>query len=223
MMEERAVREQVIQKIEEEKIIAIVRGVGPEQCMKVADALYDGGIRLMEVTYNQKDPASWQATADAIAAIGRAYEGRMFVGAGTVTTVELAELTAKAGGRFIVSPDVNVDVIRRTVELDMVSLPGAMTPTEIMTAHRAGADFVKVFPAGTLGAAYIKAVRAPISHVKLLAVGGVNEKNAAEYLAAGVMGLGVGGNLANKAWIENGEFDKITEVAGKLVETVRNA
>ena len=216
-------RDQVIQKIEEEKIIAIVRGVGPEQCMKVADALYAGGIRLMEITYNQKDPASFQATADAISAITKAYEGRMFVGAGTVTTTELVELTAKAGGKFIISPDTNPDVIRRTRELDMVSMPGALTPTEIMTAHRAGADYVKLFPAGDLGPNYVKAVRAPISHVKMTAVGGINEKNMADFLKAGVCGFGIGGNLANKAWIEAGEFDKITETARAMVAVVKEA
>ncbi len=214
---------QIIQKIEEEKIIAIVRGVGPEQCMKVADALYAGGIRLMEVTYDQKNPASFQATADAIAAIAKAYEGRMFVGAGTVTTPELVEMTAKAGGKFIISPDVNVDVIKRTVELEMVSMPGAMTPTEVMTAHWAGADFVKLFPVGNLGVSYVKALRAPISHVKLMAVGGVNEGNIADFLAAGICGVGVGGNLANKKWIEAGEFDKITETARNMVEIIKNA
>lgn len=216
-------REEVIQKIEAEKIIAIVRGVGADQCMKVADALYAGGIRLMEVTFDQKNPASFQATADAIEAIGKAYEGRMLVGAGTVTTTELVELTAKAGGKYVISPDVNVDVIRRTRELGMVSLPGAMTPTEVMTAHRAGADFVKLFPASNLGTAYVKAVRAPISHVKLLAVGGINEDNVADFLHAGMVGAGVGGNLANKKWIEAGEFEKITETARKLLDAVKNA
>ena len=216
-------RDQVIQQIEQEKIIAIVRGVGPEQCTKVADALYAGGIRLMEITYNQKDPASFQATADAISAITKAYEGRMLVGAGTVTTTELVELTAKAGGKFIISPDTNPDVIRRTRELDMVSMPGALTPTEIMTAHRAGADYVKLFPAGDLGPNYVKAVRAPISHVKMTAVGGINEKNMADFLKAGVCGFGIGGNLANKAWIEAGEFDKITETARAMVAVVKEA
>ncbi len=187
---------QVIQKTEAEKIIAIVRGVGPEQCMKVADALYAGGIRLMEVTYDQKTPASFQATADAIAAIAKAYKGRMFVGAGTVTTPELVEMTAKAG---------------------------AMTPTEVMTAHWAGADFVKLFPVGNLGVSYVKALRAPISHVKLMAVGGVNEGNIADFLAAGICGVGVGGNLANQKWIESGEFDKITETARNMVEIIKNA
>lgn len=216
-------RDQVIQAIEAEKVIAIVRGVSPDQCMRVADALYAGGIRLMEVTFDQKNPASFRTTADAIAAIGKAYEGRMLVGAGTVTTTELVELTAEAGGKYVISPDVNVDVIRRTRELGMVSLPGAMTPTEVMTAHRAGADFVKLFPAGNLGTAYVKAVRAPISHVKLLAVGGINEDNVADFLRAGMVGAGVGGNLANKKWIEAGDFDKITETARKLLEAVKNA
>ena len=216
-------REEVIAKIQEEKIIAIVRGVGAEACRKVADALYEGGIRLMEITFDQKDPASFAATGGAIRAIGEAYAGRMLVGAGTVTSVELVELAASAGARYIISPDVNVDVIRRTRELEMVSLPGAMTPTEVMTAHNAGADFVKLFPAGNLGVSYIKAIRAPISHVKLLAVGGVNEDNVAEFLHAGLVGVGVGGNLANKKWIEAGEYHKITETARKLVDAAKNA
>ena len=216
-------RETVIAGIEREKVIAIVRGAGAEACRKVADALYQGGIRLMEVTFDQKDPDSFPATAGAIAEIAKAYEGRMLVGAGTVTTPELVDLTAKAGGRYIISPDVNEAVIRRTRELGLVSLPGAMTPTEILTAHRAGADFVKVFPAGELGTGYLKAVRAPISHVKLLAVGGINERNAAAFLKAGAVGLGVGGNLANKEWIAAGDFDKITAAARMLLEAVQTA
>ena len=191
--------------------------------MKVAKALYEGGIRLMEITFDQKNPASFQATAGAIRAIGEAYAGKMMVGAGTVTTPELVELAASAGAQYIISPDVNVDVIHRTRELGLVSLPGAMTPTEVMTAHLAGADFVKLFPAGNLGISYVKAIRAPISHVKLLAVGGVNEDNVADFLHAGMVGAGVGGNLANKKWIEAGEYDKITQTARKLLDAVKNA
>ena len=214
-------REQIIQKVQQEKIIAILRGADPEQCLKVAQALYDGGIRLMEITYNQKDPGSWQTTADTIAAIAREFEGRLLVGAGTVTCPELVDMTAKAGGLYIISPDCNEAVIRRTRELGLVSMPGALTPTEVLTAHRAGADFVKLFPIGNLGVGYAKAVMAPISHVKLLAVGGVNEKNVADFLKAGMVGAGIGGNLANKAWIEAGEYHKITETARKLVAAVK--
>lgn len=215
-------RETVIKKVLEEKIIAIVRGAEPEQCLKVARALYEGGIRLMEITYNQKDPASWQATADTIAAIAREFEGRMLVGAGTVTSPELVEMTAKAGGLYIVAPDCNKAVIRRTRELGLVSMPGALTPTEVLDAHRAGADFVKLFPVGNLGVSYAKAIMAPISHVKLLAVGGVNETNVADFLKAGMVGAGIGGNLANKKWIEAGRYDKIAETAKKLVDAVKN-
>lgn len=215
-------RESIIDLIEKEKIIAIVRGAEPEQCEAVAKALYAGGIRLMEITYDQRRPESWQATANAIGALARECEGRMFVGAGTVTSPELVELTAKAGGAFIISPDTDVAVIKKTRELGLVSMPGAMTPSEIKTAHNAGADFVKLFPVGSLGAGYLKAVKAPLSHIKLMAVGGVNEENAAEFLKAGAAGLGVGGNLAKKAWIEAGEYDRLTAAAKALVEAVRS-
>ena len=215
-------RESIIDLIEKEKIIAIVRGAEPEQCKAVAQALYAGGIRLMEITYDQKRPETWQATANAIGALAREYEGRMFVGAGTVTSPELVELTAKAGGAFIISPDTDVAVIKKTRELGLVSMPGAMTPSEIKTVHNAGADFVKLFPVGSLGAGYLKAVKAPLSHIKIMAVGGVNEENAAEFLKAGAAGLGVGGNLAKKAWIEAGEYDRLTAAAKALVEAVRS-
>ena len=211
-------RDRIINLILEEKIIAIVRGAEPEQCKAVAKALYAGGVRLMEITYDQKRPESWQATANAIGALAREYEGRMFVGAGTVTSPALVEMTAKAGGAFIISPDTDVEVIRKTRELGLVSMPGAMTPSEIKTAHNAGADFVKLFPIGNLGASYLKAVKAPLSHIKMMAVGGVNEENAAEFLKAGAVGLGVGGNLAKKAWIEAGEFEKLTAAAKALVD-----
>ena len=209
------------QAVKEYKLIAIVRGVEPEVCVKVAQALYDGGFRLMEITYDQRRPASWRETAAAIGAVAKVFAGRMYVGAGTVTNTELVELTHGCGGQFIISPDVNEAVIRRTCELGMVSMPGAMTPTEILTAHRAGADFVKLFPAGSLGPGYMKAVKAPVSHVELLAVGGIDEKNIADYLAAGAAGAGIGGNLVNRAWVEAGQFEKITETARRLVAAVQ--
>lgn len=211
----------IVKKVLEEKVIAIVRGVETSRCMKVAEALYAGGIRLMEVPFNAKDPAGDETTAACIAALAEKYQGKMLVGAGTVLNTRQVELTAKAGGHYIIAPNVDTGVIRRTVELGMVSMPGAMTPTEIVTAHDAGAEFVKLFPAANLGMDYIKAIRAPLSHIRLLAVGGISEKNFADFLKAGVVGAGVGGNLANRTWIENGEFDKITEVARQLAEIAR--
>lgn len=203
------------------KLIAIVRGAQPELCQRIAQALYAGGFRLMEITYDQKHPETWEATAQTIGAVAQAFAGKMFVGAGTVTCTELVELTHKYGGQFIISPDVNEAVIARTRELGMVSMPGALTPTEVMTAHRAGADFVKLFPAGNFGPGYIKAVKAPLSLVELLVVGGIDAGNIGAFLDAGATGAGIGGNLVNRQWVEAGEFEKITAVAQSLVAAVK--
>lgn len=203
------------------KLIAIVRGAQPERCQQIAQALYAGGFRLMEITYDQKHPKTWEETAQAIGAVAKAFAGKLFVGAGTVTCTELVELTHKYGGQFIISPDVNEAVIARTRELGMVSMPGALTPTEVMTAHRAGADFVKLFPAGNFGPGYIKAVKAPLSHVELLVVGGIDAGNIGAFLNAGATGAGIGGNLVNRQWVEVGEFEKITAAAKSLVAAVK--
>ena len=213
--------QKIIDAVKQQKLIAIVRGVESDKCKRIAQALYDGGIRLMEITYDQKHPDTWEETAGAIGAVAEEFAGKMYVGAGTVTNVELVELTHKHGGQFIISPDVNEDVIRRTRQLHMVSMPGALTPTEVMTAHRAGANFVKLFPAGNLGTGYVKAVKAPISHIDLLVVGGIDEKNVASFLAVGAAGAGIGGNLVNRAWVEDGQYEKITEVAKALVAAVK--
>lgn len=203
------------------KLIAIVRGAQPERCQQIAQALYAGGFRLMEITYDQKHPETWEETAQTIGAVAKAFAGKMFVGAGTVTCTELVELTHKYGGQFIISPDVNEAVIARTRELGMVSMPGALTPTEVMTAHQAGADFVKLFPAGNFGPGYVKAVKAPISHVELLVVGGIDADNIGAFLKSGASGAGIGGNLVNRQWVEAGEFEKITAVAQSLVAAVK--
>lgn len=214
-------REQIIQKVLDKKIVAIVRGVYGEDCVKLAQALYDGGIELLEVTFDQSKPEALGRTSDTIHELVVRLGDKMAFGAGTVTSLEMLELAKNAGAQFIVSPDTNEEVIKATVASGMVSMPGALTPTEILNAHRYGADFVKVFPTSSLGTAYIKAVRGPINHVRLLAVGGVNEKNIGEFIKAGVDGAGVGGNLVNKEWIANGEFDKITALAKEFVENAR--
>lgn len=210
-------KDKVIQTVLEQKIIAIVRGVYAEDCLKLAQALYAGGIRLLEVTFDQKHPEHWHRTAGTIGALIDTLGERMLFGAGTVTTVEQVQLAKNAGACFIVSPDSNEAVIRETVAAGMVSMPGALSPSEILFAHRCGADFVKVFPAGNLGASYIKAIAAPVNHIRLLAVGGINERNAGDFLNAGAVGIGVGGNLVNKTWISQGEFDRISELASEFV------
>lgn len=211
--------ETVMETVLRTRVVAIVRGLD-SGFAKLAQALYDGGIRAVEVTFNQSKPETFAQTAAAIAEIRAAMGASMHVGAGTVTSTELVHLAKQAGAAFIVSPDTNTEVIRRTKELGMCSMPGAMTPSEIQAAYRAGADFVKVFPAGCLGADYIRAIRAPLSHIPLLAVGGVSEANAAQFIQAGCAGVGVGGNLVNKSWIADGQWHKLTAAAGALCASV---
>lgn len=213
-------RERIIQEILDKKIISIVRGVEPDKMVRIAEALYEGGVTMIEVTFNQKNPASWQETADSIAAIKTAMGDKMFVGAGTVTSVELVDMAAQAGAGYIISPDTDPDVIARTRELGLVSLPGAYTPTEAKQAHNAGADFVKLFPCVGDAPAYLKALCAPLSHIQFLAVGGVTADNAADFLKAGAVGIGVGSSLVNKKWADAGEFYKITEEAKRFVANI---
>lgn len=213
-------RERIMQEILEKKIISIVRGVEPDKMVRIAEALYEGGVTMIEVTFNQKNPASWQETADSIAAIKAAMGDKMFVGAGTVTSVELVDMAAQAGAGYIISPDTDPDVIARTRELGLVSLPGAYTPTEAKQAHNAGADFVKLFPCVGDAPAYLKALCAPLSHIKFLAVGGVTADNAADFLKAGAVGIGVGSSLVNKKWADAGEFWKITEEAKRFIANI---
>ena len=214
-------KEQVIQNVLDKKIIAIIRGMDPEVCVKLAEAFYAGGIDMIEVTFNQAKPEEFYKTADAIRAIREKFAGKVMVGAGTVITMEQLKMAADAGAQYIISPSVDVEIIKKTVEMGLVSMPGAMTPSEIVTAYQAGASFVKVFPIGDLGASYLKALKAPLSHIPLLAVGGVNPDNVADFIKAGAVGAGVGGNLTNKAWSAAGEYDKITAVAAALVKNAR--
>ena len=208
--------------ITQNKVITICRRVYGEDLLRLADALYEGGIKLIEVTYDQADPACTEKTCASIRALYERFGDNMMFGAGTVLTPDQVVASAEAGARYIISPNVDPDVIAKTKELGLVSIPGAMTPSEILSAHKLGADIVKLFPAGDLGVSYLKAIRAPISHVKLMAVGGVNESNAADFLKAGAVGLGIGGNLAKKAWIDAGEFDKLTEAAKTMVEIIKS-
>ena len=209
----------MLQAIQRHKIIAIIRGYGKEEVVKIANALYEGGIHFMEVTFDHKS-GNYQKTTDAIAAISQTMGDRIHVGAGTVLTPAQVEMAAAAGAKYIISPNINPDVIRRTKELGLLSMPGAMTPTEIELAYQCGADFVKVFPAGTLGVEYLKAVRAPLSHIPMLAVGGIDEGNVAQFLKAGACGAGIGGKLVRKDWIDSGNYEAITQAAKDLVACI---
>lgn len=215
-------REQIIQTVEKEKIIVIVRGVEREKLIPLAEAMYEGGIRLLEITYSATGKIPDTETADRIRMLAEHFQDRMYIGAGTVLTEEQVELTARAGGKFIISPDTYPEVIKKTRALGLVSMPGALTPSEMQIAHRNGADFIKLFPISNLGAGYVKAVKAPLSHLKVLAVGGVDENNVAEYLKAGVDGFGLGSNIVDKKKIAENDWAGITALAKKFVALINN-
>ena len=209
---------EICRLVRESRIIAIVRGFAPETCLRLAEAYAAGGIGLVEVTFNQKSPETWKDTAAAIAAIRGRFGGAIRVGAGTVLTEEQLSMCEQAGGEYMITPNVNPALIRECVRRGLVAMPGALTPSEAVEAWEAGASFVKIFPAGSLGPGYVKAVCAPLSHIPFLAVGGIGPDNVADFMKAGCVGAGVGGNLTNKEWIAAGEWDKIAEVARQLVE-----
>lgn len=211
----------IINAIKERKIIAIVRGVEPKKLVPLAKALYDGGIRLMEITYSADGSVSDEETAAAVGALANEFDGRMYIGSGTVLTREQVKRTNDAGGRFIISPNTDAEVIRYTKELGMVSIPGALTPSEAEAANRAGADFVKLFPVTSMGTSYVKAIAAPLSHIKFLAVGGITPENIGEYLDIGVCGFGIGSNIINKEYIAEENYEKITASAKEYVMAVK--
>ena len=206
-------KNQVINRILEEKIVVIVRGIASYKIIPLAEAMYEGGIRALEITYNASNMDENVEVAGNIKKLVDHFGDRMIIGAGTVLTTEQVELTKAAGGTFVISPNAKEEIIRKTYELGMVSIPGALTPTECVDAYDAGADFVKLFPITNLGSSYVKAMKAPLSHIRFLGVGGIDENNMAEYLKAGVCGFGIGSNIVNKKLIEAGDFEAITELA----------
>ena len=209
---------EVLKALAETRLVAIIRGMDPEVCVRLAKAYAAGGIRLVEVTFNQV--GNLEDTVTAIKAIKEAFP-EMHVGAGTVITVAQLDLAIGAGAEFIVTPNCNPAIIRKAKDAGLVTMPGTITPTEMVVAHEAGADYVKVFPVRVLGPAYIKDVLAPLKHLKLIAVGGVSPENAADYIKAGCVGVAASGSLVNKDWIAAGEYDKITAVARQLIENCK--
>jgi len=206
-------REKVVRDLIEKKIIVILRGFGGETLKKTVSAMVEGGIRFVEITFDQSGRTSDEEIAADIRMLCEAFGEDLHVGAGTVLTEEQTIIAADAGAQYIVSPDSYEPVIRKTRELGLVSIPGAFTPTEAANAHRWGADFIKLFPNAEVKPSYIRTVSLPLSHIRFLAVGGVTSENMQEYLKNGATGLGVATAIADKKLIDAGDFQGITEKA----------
>jgi 2-dehydro-3-deoxyphosphogluconate aldolase/(4S)-4-hydroxy-2-oxoglutarate aldolase len=204
-----------LQLIEQTRIIAIVRGVEERHIDGVAQALLDGGVRAMEITLN---------TAGASNMIKKLQEQlghQMYIGAGTVLDTEDAKKAIDAGASYLVTPNIDEDVIRFAVEQDVPIFPGAMTPTEIVKAWKAGATAVKIFPGASLGIGYLKELQGPLNHIPMVAVGGVTEENIAEFLQAGCYGVGIGGSLVNLKEISAGNYNWVREKASRLIANAK--
>jgi 2-dehydro-3-deoxyphosphogluconate aldolase/(4S)-4-hydroxy-2-oxoglutarate aldolase len=207
-------REEQLQRVLGCGIVAVVRFDDPGPLVEVVKALADGGVTVAEVTLTVPN------ALDVIRAAKRELGGRVLLGAGTVLDPETARAALLAGAEFLVSPAVNPDVIRLCRRYDRLVMPGAFTPTEVLAAWDAGADIVKVFPADVLGPAFFKALRGPLPQVKLMPTGGVDLTTAGEFLKAGAVCLGVGGQLVEPKAVAARDFTRITELAKQYTEVV---
>lgn len=212
------IRDEVIQAIEENKIIAITRGIYDEELRKLAKALVDGGIRCFEITFDQTDPNTAETITRNIKMLKKQFGDVLKLGVGTVLTTEQVHIAKEAGAEFIVSPNFNESVVKETLDAGLVSMPGAMTPSEICAADEARADFIKLFPAGTLGIKYCKDIFAPLHHVKYIATVSVTEETFKQYLDLGFVGAGISSRLVDKKLREEGNYAELTRRAQRFVE-----
>jgi 2-dehydro-3-deoxyphosphogluconate aldolase / (4S)-4-hydroxy-2-oxoglutarate aldolase len=206
----------VLERIRTVGIVPVIRARSPEEALRAVAAIQKGGVPIIEITMTVP------GAVDLIAEVARAAPDAV-VGAGTVLDREAARACVEAGARFVVSPALDLDTIAACREMETAVLPGALTPTEVVAAWRAGADLVKVFPAGAVGGpSYVKALKAPLPQIELVPTGGVNLKTAADFLRAGAFALGVGADLVDLAALGRGEDHVLTDRARQFVEVVRS-
>ncbi|MBI3821515.1 MAG: bifunctional 4-hydroxy-2-oxoglutarate aldolase/2-dehydro-3-deoxy-phosphogluconate aldolase [Planctomycetes bacterium] len=208
-------KEDQLRQVLECGIVAVVRSPDSQQLVEVVRALADGGVTVAEITMTV--PNALDVIKQARSALG----DRVLLGAGTILDPETARAAILAGAEYIVAPTVNIDVIRLCQRYDKLVMPGAFTPTEILTAWEAGADIVKVFPADVVGPAFFKAIKGPLPQVRLMPTGGVDLTTASSFLKAGACCLGVGGQLVEPTAVAARNFTRIRELAQQYVAVVK--
>jgi 2-dehydro-3-deoxyphosphogluconate aldolase/(4S)-4-hydroxy-2-oxoglutarate aldolase len=211
-------KQQVLRRVAEVGVVPVVRADSAEQAMQVIEAIKAGGVDVLEVTMTVP------GAVRVIERLADRYGDRVVLGAGTVLDPETARACILAGATFVVSPALNAGTIELCRRYSVAVLPGALTPTEVVTAWQAGADVVKVFPCGALGGAkYLKSLKAPLPQVEMIPTGGVSLKTAAEFIEAGALALGVGADLVDTKAVREGRPEKVTEAARAYVAAVRDA
>jgi 2-dehydro-3-deoxyphosphogluconate aldolase/(4S)-4-hydroxy-2-oxoglutarate aldolase len=210
--------DEVIERIAEIGIVPVVRAASVEEANRAVEAICAGGIPIVEITMTVPNAVS------VIRDVAKKCGHDVLIGAGTVVTAEQAEACLNAGARFLVSPGLSVAALEVAKRHSKLAIPGALTPTELMTAQEHGAKLVKIFPCGNVGGAkYLKSLKAPFPHASLIPTGGVNVANAAEFIAAGAFALGVGADLVDATALREGKLEKITAAAQELVNAVISA
>lgn len=210
--------QEIAQRIVEIAIVPVVRASSAKQAMQAAEAVCAGGIPIVEITMTVPGAIA------VITELTRAMGSQVLIGAGTVLDAETGKRCIEAGAEFLVSPGFDAETVKLANRLGKVMMAGALTPTEVIAAWKAGSDFVKVFPCGTVGGAkYIKALKAPLPQIPMIPTGGVNLNTAADFILAGAAALGIGGELISASALESGNASEITEAARKYIDIVRNA
>ncbi|MFH1008212.1 MAG: bifunctional 4-hydroxy-2-oxoglutarate aldolase/2-dehydro-3-deoxy-phosphogluconate aldolase [Candidatus Latescibacterota bacterium] len=208
---------EMLQMVADTGVVAVLRIPDPEKVIPIFDALKDGGVKCIEITMSTPNAIG------VIAELAKNLPADIALGVGTVLDPETARAAILAGAEFVVAPTTNFDVIRMCQRYDKVVMPGAFTPTEILAAWEAGADVVKVFPGGVGGPGYIKDIKGPLPQIALLPTGGVSMENAAEFIKAGAIAVGIGGNLIDKETMASGKYEIIRDRARKLVDSIAAA
>lgn len=204
-------------QIEKLGLLAVLRGPSPELTIAMVDALLAGGVRGIEITYTTPK------AAEVVATLKRRYGSTLVLGMGTLTEPEQVEQALAAGAQFLVSPHCDPILGRRMVASELLTMIGALTPTEVLQAHRLGADVVKLFPGSLGGPSYMQSLRGPFPQIRMMPTGGVNLSNVAEWFKAGAVAIGVGSELCPAAWAREGRFDEITARAREFVAAVEAA
>lgn len=208
-------RDQVVQQIAQAGIVAVLRADNGKVLADVTEALVAGGVTALEVTFTV--PKAHQV----LEYVADRFGDQIQLGAGTLLDAETARIAILAGAQFLVSPAVDLPTIELAHRYDKAMLPGALTPTEVVTAWQAGADVVKIFPSDLTGPGYLKALKGPLPQVRMMPTGGVNLDTAEDFLKAGAFALGVGGSLVEKKAVESNDMDRIRDLAAQYVEIVR--
>jgi 2-dehydro-3-deoxyphosphogluconate aldolase/(4S)-4-hydroxy-2-oxoglutarate aldolase len=207
----------LINRITENGVVAVIRNIPKKKVTKVAESLITGGVTALEVTLDNED------AFHVIERLAVEFKNQAVIGAGTVLDCVSAELAIRSGAEFIVSPVLKEDIIKTTLRNGKISIPGAFTPTEMLTAIELGAHIVKVFPALVGGPAFIKNVSGPLPQISIIPTGGIDLENAAAFIKAGAIAIGVGGNLADNDAISEDNYEQIIETAKKYVKIVKDA